>query len=547
MFTVFGGTDVKQIIIGLVALAVIRCSAFADVPKSIFDDDWKPAGPTEPEPSQPGTPAPNLPLPTTPAPTSTPSTPARSTVAPSHEPAAPLLTPLGVARVPVPTPDAQADSWRLIKADLYKDDIANARTSGQKVELARTLLAVAEGTTNDMIAKYVLLAQAKELAIGSGDPPTAFKCLDELGKYYDIDYPAMKLQLFVALARTVGNPADGETLVAGLNQWADNQVKKDGYAAARSACDIALGVARSNRQGRLVNKTSVHEKQIGIIEAWYLRTKSTIVQLENRPMDPALNLAVGRFYCFIKADWDRGLPMLAAGSDREAKALALKELAGISMSDAQVALGNRWWEFAEKEKGLERDRIREHAISWYDEAMPGLEGLAKAKVEKRILAAQNEAPGGQNTLFSCTFPVERVERTADGAIELRDGKRITTEEKFVPPVEFVLVAQTDSTNIRLAYAAKDIIFNWEDNPDELRIDGGPADGRHMRNFGRLPTNQWVEIALQFLPNSLTISIDGTKRYQTTADFSRVKEPLSIWPDHGSIIKVRSVVAQEPAQ
>ena len=44
--------------------------------------------------------------------------------------------------------------------------------------------------------------------------------------------------------------------------------------------------------------------------------------LEKQPGDPTANLAAGRYYCFVKGDWEMGIPMLALGSET-----ALKELA----------------------------------------------------------------------------------------------------------------------------------------------------------------------------------------------------------------------------
>ena len=72
----------------------------------------------------------------------------------------------------------------------------------------------------------------------------------------------------------------------------------------------------------------------------------------------------------------------------------------------------------------------------------------------------------------------------DGAMVLAGGKRITTPRKYSVPVAFRIVAQTDSTSIRFSYAANQIIFNWETDPDELRVDGGPADGRHKKGGAR---------------------------------------------------------------
>jgi clan AA aspartic protease (TIGR02281 family) len=73
-----------------------------------------------------------------------------------------------------------------------------------------------------------------------------------------------------------------------------------------------------------------------------------------------------------------------------------------------------------------------------------------------------------------------VEHKRNGAIVLVTGERIQTAKSYAPPVTFKIVAQTDSTNIRFAYAADHIIFNWEVDRSQFRIDGGPR-GRPTRS------------------------------------------------------------------
>jgi hypothetical protein len=48
----------------------------------------------------------------------------------------------------------------------------------------------------------------------------------------------------------------------------------------------------------------------------------------------------------------------------------------------------------------------------------------------------------------------------NGIVILKQGDRIKTPETFTPPVVFRIVAETEKNDIRLAYAADQIIFNW---------------------------------------------------------------------------------------
>src|SRR5215469_12474481 len=69
---------------------------------------------------------------------------------------------------------------------------------------------------------------------------------------------------------------------------------------------------------------------------------------------------------------------------------------------------------------------------------------------------------------------------------LKGNERLSTPQSYRPPVEITVVAKTDSTNLRLGYAADQIIFNWEMDRSQLRVDGGPANGLHKDGAGRIP-------------------------------------------------------------
>jgi formylglycine-generating enzyme required for sulfatase activity len=513
----------KQIAFFFLGLLAVQSAAFSGVPTSIFDDDWKPDSPpqqVQPPATVNPTPNPTPVNPTAPptpdstvAPTPTPTPPVPdSTVAPTPTPIpAPAVptAPVVVTRLAVPTPAAQADSWKLIKEDLYKDDIANAKTPAQKVELAGKLLAVAQDTHNDAVGKYVLLAQAKELAISSGDPPTAFKCLDDLGEAYKIDYPVMKLDLFAALAKTVSSPADGQMLVEGLNKWADVQVKSDRYDAAKRACDIAEGVAQREKDAGLSDQTLLHLKQIRLIEAGYTSSKPAILTLASKPKDPAANLAAGRFYCFFKAEWDRGLPLLALGSDAGLRALADKELAGVSDAGAQVELGDGWWTLSETAEGLERDSLREHAAKWYEQAQPSLVGLAKAKVEKRlkefeaVAAARPKGKAGQTLTNSIGIKLAYIPSGTFtmGSPSDEAGRDAGETQHKVTLTKSFFMATTPVTQVQwwAVMGGNPSHFQGDDLPvDSVSYDGalafcrtlGAREGRHYR----LPTEAEWEYA-----------------------------------------------------
>jgi hypothetical protein len=125
-------------------------------------------------------------------------------------------------------------------------------------------------------------------------------------------------------------------------------------------------------------------------------------------------------------------------------------------------------------------------------------------------------------------------------ILLEDDERIATPQSFKPPVEITIVAKTDSTNLRIGYAADQVIFNWELDPKQLRVDGGPASGKHVRGSGLIPTDKYVTIKWVVTSQEQAIYVDDRLRFLDVGDYSDVNNPVSIFPAAHSSVTVKSI-------
>jgi hypothetical protein len=131
--------------------------------------------------------------------------------------------------------------------------------------------------------------------------------------------------------------------------------------------------------------------------------------------------------------------------------------------------------------------------------------------------------------------------------KLKGSETATTKASFKPPVDILIEAKTDSTNIRMSYAANQVIFNWEVNRNELRVDGGPASGKHKAGAGLIPTSRYVSIRWVVTLKKQSIYVDDKLRYEHEGDYSKINAPISIFPAHGSEVTVRAIkVKQLPA-
>jgi hypothetical protein len=117
---------------------------------------------------------------------------------------------------------------------------------------------------------------------------------------------------------------------------------------------------------------------------------------------------------------------------------------------------------------------------------------------------------------------------------LNRSERFTSPESFKPPVEFTIVAKVDKNDLRLAYTAKQLIFNWEVRADELRLDSDAGGGRHAPGQGRIPEGTFVTIRWRVMPHMQSISVDGVRRYLHFGDYSKVDTPLEIFPLNSAV-------------
>lgn len=126
---------------------------------------------------------------------------------------------------------------------------------------------------------------------------------------------------------------------------------------------------------------------------------------------------------------------------------------------------------------------------------------------------------------------------------LTGNQRLSTPRAYRPPVEITVVAKTDSTNLRLAYAADQIIFNWELNQWQLRVDGGPANGHHKMGAGHIPKGKYVTIRWVVTTTHQAIFVDGQLRFEDAGDYSGINRPVTVFPANGSTVSVRSIMVR----
>lgn len=126
-----------------------------------------------------------------------------------------------------------------------------------------------------------------------------------------------------------------------------------------------------------------------------------------------------------------------------------------------------------------------------------------------------------------------------GDLLLAHRSVLESDAPFRTPVTFRIVCKSNTKDLRLGFVASQIIFNWDFNPDELRIDGGPASGQHRPGAGRLPDGEWCGIEMIVKPNELSLYVNGALRQRVQAHFGPVNKPFTLRA-HGGDLLIHSI-------
>jgi hypothetical protein len=513
---------------------VFSVAAAPERGKNIFDDDWTPPRPAETQPASDQASRPPKPA----------SSVAESNSVPPHTlPNEKSTTPSSTAaRLAVPDKPAQAAVRQVMKR-VFADQLAD-RSIASRRKLAAALLAQADKSTDAPADRFVLLEAAIDAAVEGADLPTALRAGDELAEGFDVDGLAVKTDAVTRLGPHSGVRDSASENVAAAIELSEELVRGERFADAARVCAALQPAAATNPT--LKAKLQQRQRELVLAREAGERYARDVGKLKRSPDDPAANLAAGRYACFVKGDWDRGLAMLAKGSDATLREQAALELAGPVGPGEVARAADGWWDVAAKQQDrAAQAAVKAHAADLYGRALQGgLTGLRKSAAEQRVAEATTLGVGRPRAIELLPHMQGKTSGKEPGVVLLRKGDRIATESSYKPPVAFRIVAQTESTDIRIGYAADQIIFNWQDDPNQLRIDGGPANGRHKPGAGAVPTKTWVTIGLVVRPDSMTISVDGEERQVVKADFSAVDQRLSIFP-HLAPLLIKSVQTYRP--
>jgi hypothetical protein len=285
-------------------------------------------------------------------------------------------------RPPVPDEAARAAKEKEIRALLTKEF---AQSKPQEIwEFGRTLLALAHDTKNDPVGRYVIYRLTIDRAAKSGDAETARAAAEQIAKEYDVDRLDTVGGAILAVARGGVPVAVRPVAMQQATELAKQTFAGDRLGLAKNLTEEWLKLAGQLRDADAsVEAREYKERVAAASERWPDVAKSLEI-LDARPEDGAANAVVGRYRCFIKGEWDRGLENLAKSDDVELKPLAAADLAARGNPNASVDVADRWVEFTKKCGEAETPQVVANALNGFVNSLGSATGLTKTRAAEGL-------------------------------------------------------------------------------------------------------------------------------------------------------------------
>jgi len=280
----------------------------------------------------------------------------------------------------LPPPEAAAQEVALKSVrDVFRVDYAKTDPV-ERVVLAKKLSTEAAATKVDNAARFALYREACDVAATAGDLQTALRAIGDLARTFAVDALALRIAAISKLPSTSTDDLAPAT-IDGCFQIVDETLRADHFDITAIILKKAELLSRKPTNIALQARVQSKSRDLGEVRKQRQAIGAAVKTLGEKPVDPDANLQVGRFVCFFKGDWEKGLPILAKGSDASLKKLAERDLGKPGTPEAQLEIADGWRVVSEKETStLAKDNIKNHAKEYFERAVPGLSGFPKTRV-----------------------------------------------------------------------------------------------------------------------------------------------------------------------
>jgi len=291
---------------------------------------------------------------------------------------------------------AEQDKAQQVVLRVYKTRL-QSKDRNELLQLVQELRELSTESSDHSANQYVMLTAALDVASSVGEADTALQILGQLDERFEVDEFELKRNVIRQLL--IGRPPEDQAkkAVSIAIEMANDAVstEKTGidetdYAKAKDILKSALLAIASTPEYATIRKEIIEKSKAVDFESDQYRTA---LRIRENPSGAAENLAVGRYFCLLRNQWEKGLPFLEKGSNKSLAEIAEKEKSNPDSPEDQLKLADAWFELdPNTSRSVWKPYHRARAGHWYEKAIPGLKGIAKKSAEERLeeIAALDE-------------------------------------------------------------------------------------------------------------------------------------------------------------
>lgn len=341
------------------------------------------------------------------------------------DPKKPAEPEVAIAEKPTPKiPDKAAITAKQKEIrDIFKDEYASRKIEDH-LALAKKLFDSAIQQKDDPLTTYVLLTEARDQAVQFGEVTIAIQSCQELGKTNSENMFDDQVTALLKLQSLTGRPlAHYQAVLKQSLQVIDTLQAADEYDLALKLVNVSIPVSKKLNDAASFGQLNSRSKELTLLKASFAKVRAARETLKTNPLDADANQVWGEFLCFVKNDFDTGLPYLAKSSENELKAVAQQELSKPTGTEQLLTVADGWWSLSEKEKDRIRASMRGRAVLHYRKVQGQLNGLMAAKVDKRIKEAEADGidTGGIAQITALLLKSNRMHFKFDFPVTVEDS------------------------------------------------------------------------------------------------------------------------------
>mgnify|MGYP007073212215 CR=1 FL=1 len=261
--------------------------------------------------------------------------------------AMPAILPSSGFSQPKPVPDraAQQAAAARIKS-LFADEYA-AEDRAVRAKFAQQLLELARSEKDD-VNRFTLYREAVRMASEAGDAQTALSATDLMSEHFAIKPTSVKVYALSNVSKQTLPPEAAIAAADACMSLVPDCIAENEFTQAQRLIEYGQNALRRVRDNQRIAALRKLGESVADIEKQYRTVGQHAAKLKANPDDGDANLAVGKFECFAKGNWQVGLKHLSSGSDAMLRKLAAETLSNPGDAQSQFSVANGWWKQADK-------------------------------------------------------------------------------------------------------------------------------------------------------------------------------------------------------